>query len=107
MIKIKKPSESVGRTRGTVAYSIINSSLRRNFGITLEEYNNMFKHQNGKCAICGIHQFELKKRFSVDHCHRTGKIRGLLCGNCNKGLGMFADDTGIVESALYYLIYHK
>jgi len=69
-----------------------NNSLRWHHGITLEDYNKMFKKQGGKCLICGKHQSELKRPLGVDHDHETKKIRGLLCGQCNFGLGLFNDN---------------
>ena len=56
---------------------------------SLELYNNLFVIQNGCCALCGKHQKDLKKNLAVDHCHTTGKIRGLLCITCNTHLGIF------------------
>lgn len=58
--------------------------LKRNFGITVEQYEELFEKQNGRCAICGRHQFEFDKNFAVDHCHETREIRGLLCTFCNR-----------------------
>ena len=58
-------------------------SLKQDFGITIDEYRAIFNTQDGRCAICRIPQTEEKRRFSVDHDHETGAIRGLLCGNCN------------------------
>jgi hypothetical protein len=63
----------------------------------------MFADQNGCCAICGVHQSEVSKRFSVDHNHSTGKVRGLLCNHCNRGLGHFRDDPMLLEFAAQYL----
>ena len=59
------------------------------------------------CATCGIHQSELKKSLSVDHNHKTGKIRGLLCSKCNFGIGQFNDDLKLIDSVKKYLIKHK
>ena len=77
--------------------------LKRQYGISIDEYNLMFEVQQGKCAICGKHQTELKGVLVVDHCHETGKIRGLLCNDCNKGLGNFADDIENINCAIIYL----
>lgn len=82
-----------------------NYALKINFGITLEDYNKIFEDQNGKCKICGKHQSELTLSLNVDHCHITGKIRGLLCGNCNKALGLFKDNTKSLKNAINYLIH--
>lgn len=73
------------------------------YGITLEDYNNMFASQNGCCKICGTHQSELSKALSVDHCHNTLKVRGLLCGLCNTSLGGFKDNIDLLTKAIEYL----
>jgi len=80
-----------------------NTQLKRNFGITNDDYNKLFNEQNGKCKICGIHKNQLNKNLCVDHNHNSGKIRGLLCQKCNAGLGAFNDQTTIISSALNYL----
>lgn len=77
--------------------------LRRDFGITQEQYNEIFANQDGKCIICGKHQKELKMALAVDHDHSTNEVRGLLCGPCNRGLGMFKDDPDLLQKALDYL----
>ena len=74
------------------------------FGLTKEEYMKMLDEQDGVCGIC--HQRERSIRFkylAVDHCHITGKIRGLLCHRCNKGLGHFADSIELFQNAISYL----
>ena len=77
--------------------------LNRKFGITLEQYNELLTKQDFKCAICGSHISEFKKRLHVDHCHSTGEIRGLLCFCCNSLLGHAKDDIIILEQAINYL----
>lgn len=77
--------------------------LKSDFGITLDDYNKLFIKQNGNCAICGINQSQLKSKLAVDHCHKTGRIRGLLCFNCNTNLGKWNDDIVILKRALNYL----
>ena len=62
--------------------------------------------QNGRCAICGKHQNKFKKALSVDHCHKKGIIRGLLCNSCNLGLGKFYDNCELLNNAIYYLKKH-
>ena len=57
--------------------------------INLDQYNTLFNAQAGCCFICGRNQLEIKKKLAVDHCHTTGKIRGLLCTNCNTFLGYY------------------
>lgn len=82
-------------------------SLKSNYNLTKKEYDLMYKYQHGKCAICGTPQSELKKNLCVDHDHKTGKVRALLCTLCNQGLGSFKDNQSNLENALYYLILHK
>jgi len=77
--------------------------LKRKYGIDLEEYNRMFAEQEGKCAICGIHQSEYKKALSVDHCHETDHVRGLLCLKCNAAIGLLNDDIENLKCAMLYL----
>lgn len=79
------------------------SHLKRHYKITPDKYNEIFLKQEGKCEICKIHQNELNKKLSVDHCHKTGKIRGLLCNQCNTGLGMFRDNIQLLIGAIKYL----
>ena len=79
----------------------------REFGITLNEYNEMFEKQKGCCAICGRHQSEFKRSFDVDHDHKTGKVRGLLCFKCNVVLGFVNDNSNILENMIGYLNVNK
>jgi len=74
----------------------------KDWGLTPEDYDRILKEQNGGCAIC--HNLcKSGRRLSVDHCHRTGRLRGLLCGNCNRGLGYFNDSEELLFSAANYL----
>jgi hypothetical protein len=75
----------------------------KQFGITTEDYNQMMKEQDYKCACCGKTEQENKKRLAVDHCHKTGKVRKLLCHHCNIALGLVNDDEDILISLLSYL----
>ena len=63
-----------------------NRDLERRYGVTIEQYNKMFEKQNGKCYICQRHQSQFKISLAVDHNHRTGSVRGLLCYTCNKNI---------------------
>ena len=80
-----------------------NTDLLKRHGITLEDYQKMHKDQNGVCAICGQKEPYNGYSLAVDHDHNTNKIRGLLCSNCNRGLGLFRDSTEILEKAIDYL----
>lgn len=74
------------------------------YGITIEEFEQMVELQAGKCAICGGPLIMgVKQGASVDHCHTTGEIRGVLCGPCNTGLGLFKEDANILQAAVKYL----
>ena len=75
--------------------------LRREFGITLAEYNTILRHQGGKCAICK--ERPTKRRLAVDHNHISGEVRGLLCMRCNRALGKFQDSTQLVVNAATYV----
>jgi len=81
--------------------------LRKTYGITLEEYRQMFVDQDNKCAICRMDGFKIckdaKALLVVDHCHSTGKVRGLLCHNCNRGLGLFQDNKQHLGAAIEYI----
>ncbi len=80
-----------------------NKILQTKYEIGIEEYNEMFVKQGGRCKICKRHQTQLSKRLAVDHDHITGKVRGLLCTNCNTGLGMFKDNPENLSEAIKYL----
>ena len=76
----------------------------KKYGIDREEYNLMWDEQKGRCKICKTHQLELKRPLSVDHCHKTGKVRGLLCNNCNAGIGLLKDSPSILLEARSYIL---
>ena len=84
------------------------SSLVSDYGITIADYTDMLLAQNGVCAICGLPEttmFRGKLRhLGVDHNHTTGKVRGLLCSNCNIGLGVFKEKEQSLRNAISYLI---
>lgn len=84
-----------------------NWHLREKYGIDLKRYEEMLREQDYKCAICkGDEVLELQYglvKLAVDHCHKTNQVRGLLCNMCNRGLGMFKDDTKRLEEAIKYL----
>lgn len=77
--------------------------LKREYNVSLEEYNILLKTHNNSCAICQKNQNELNQRLRLDHCHSTGKVRGLLCDSCNVGLGRFRDNPVFLKSAILYL----
>lgn len=77
------------------------SDLRKKYGIELEEYEAMLAAQGGVCAICAATPND--RRLAVDHCHVTGKVRGLLCSSCNIGIGYFRDSAEALAAAIKYL----
>ena len=82
--------------------------LKRYYGITFEEYEGIYQDQNGDCAICGksvtlLGTRNVKDGAHVDHDHATGSIRGLLCHNCNAGIGYLRDSTDLMSRAIDYL----
>ncbi len=86
----------------------IASNLKRHYGLTLDDYQKMLDKQNNRCAICekeesSISRFGTPKRLTVDHCHATGRIRGLLCDNCNRGLGFLRDSIHLLRKSIDYL----
>lgn len=82
------------------------SALRTRNGLEQDEYQSLLIQQGKGCAICGIRDpghARRSRRFDVDHCHRTGRIRGLLCQACNMGMGQFGDDPARLRRAAEYL----
>lgn len=92
--------------------SYVSSHLKRTYGITIEQYNELLAVQNNCCAICGtegrkriyVNKREQLLPLFVDHCHKTNKVRGLLCNKCNVGLAMYNEN---IESFLNAIIYLK
>jgi recombination endonuclease VII len=83
--------------------------LKEYYDLTLENYQRMLEGQQGLCACCSKSETSFDKkhqtlrRLNVDHCHKTGKIRGLLCGRCNRALGLLEDDPELVKALLRYI----
>jgi hypothetical protein len=82
-----------------------NSRYLYRYGITTEEYDQMLQSQGSKCKICGGTDTGRKtsRFFSIDHCHVTNNVRGLLCHPCNVGIGKFNDDPVLIRRAIQYL----
>lgn len=72
--------------------------LRTKYNLSYEDYEELLIKQDGRCAICNR-----IRKLHVDHCHETGRVRGLLCNNCNCGIGNLQDDIEIIKRALEYL----
>jgi rubredoxin len=77
--------------------------LFKKYGITAQQYDELLLSQNGCCAICGTKKNGRKKNFVIDHCHNSQRVRGLLCTQCNAGLGNYKDSPDLLEKAKQYL----
>lgn len=95
----KTPKGQRSRCRQTIR--------RAGYNITIDDYDNMYIKTEGKCAICGEHRPQYGQlRHSIDHCHVTGKVRNLLCPNCNTALGKFKENIDIMKKAIEYVKLH-
>lgn len=88
-----------------------NMFLKRNYGISIDRYNEMLANQGGCCAICAKAEAnEIRGKvvsLAVDHDHATGAVRALLCSSCNTALGLFNDNAELLAKARDYVLYHK
>jgi len=111
--KDRKPNDPIAAAKAQKKYKDTNKivvlartrnwQLKNNFGIDSKQYEEIMDRQNGCCAICKRSQEELNRRMAVDHNHTTGQIRGLLCSNCNTGIGNLRDNVALLEEAIKYL----
>ena len=103
---LKQRAEYMQEYRKRRPRNVKNTVLKRAFGITIEDWDTMYASQDGLCAICKQPEPEKSQRYvnlSVDHCHISGTVRGLLCSSCNRALGLFNDDIERLRSATRYL----
>lgn len=91
------------KTRERDPRGVQRKNLMNNYGLTVDQWDRMLVRQGGRCAICLEPTYDL----CVDHCHDSGKVRALLCAQCNRGLGMFADEPARLRAAAKYLIKHQ
>ena len=103
-MRIKRP-EYEARADKTKARARSRRKVLSQYGITPDRYEALLSEQDGRCAICGTDRPSLNREtmFFVDHDHQTGAVRGLLCTNCNTGLGKFGDDPDRIRAAIAYL----
>ena len=119
-VKTKKPNSefSLGQRTATGLFSYCHSCRRednftRKYGITLLDYANLLQAQEGRCAICHrqpeeiLRKAEKYRRLVVDHNHQTGKVRHLLCGECNLALDFFKENSILLTEAIQYLKKHS
>lgn len=85
---------------------ILSIDLKSKYGITLEQYNEMLNSQGGVCAVCHNPPSE-SKRLAVDHNHKTGEVRALLCSKCNCALGQLNEDPELIQALLVYIKAHQ
>ena len=105
----KKYNQSMNEWRAHNPDKVTKYKWKERYGITPEQYTELFVGQKGCCAICGNPEIakhnktQKIQKLAVDHCHKSGKVRGLLCQDCNRGLGKFYDDTSRLAKAINYL----
>ena len=100
--------EAQARYRANPNNTIWLRYMKARYGITIEQYSAMFDEQKSMCAICNTLSGDGKgQRLHVDHDHATGKVRQLLCFQCNRGLGAFKDDLTLFQRSMDYLKKHR
>jgi len=102
---LRMPEWFYGKARTTVRRVRTQkcNALRNTYGIDLYEYEEMLAFQQHVCAICNKTEPTEGRQLAVDHCHDTGEVRGLLCGKCNKAIGLLNDDINLIRDAAKYL----
>lgn len=104
----KVAQHRVGKGPRVVSEQERNKALLKLYGITFQEWDQLLEAQQGKCAICGTTEPGSGHNYmATDHDHETGKVRGLLCHKCNRGLGLFGDDPDNLLNAYTYLASQK
>ena len=99
----KKLSRKINHAERQWAYQAIKKFDSSSF--TIVDFDRLYQVQQGKCAICNKHQIDLETKLSVDHDHKTGIVRGLVCNNCNKNLGVLENKEFVVSAMTYLNIY--
>lgn len=106
--RIRQRSMTHGKS-GTAEYKRYKDFVKRyrKYGLTEEDYERLKKQQDFRCAICGVVPDSVSSRlhdgFHIDHCHVSGRVRGLLCSNCNTGIGMLKESEIVLKAAIEYL----
>lgn len=94
---------------------VLDRNIKKSYGFKggIDEYEKLAQEQNHKCEICDEEHIStsddrtIKRKLSIDHCHKTGKFRGIICSSCNVALGYFKDNITTLQSAIIYLEKHK
>jgi len=102
------------RRDSTARFLVVNpdyprkNALKRNYGLTIHQFDALLRAQGGGCAVCGATESGGRiKNLSVDHCHASKKVRGLLCNNCNRGIGLLGDSPVLLSKASAYVVAHN
>ena len=102
-----KPSQKFCGNPECIRRGWLKAYLNRVYKLDIDTYEEMLKTQDGLCKICNTEGFLMKEshvlKLVVDHCHQTGRVRGLLCHNCNRALGLLKDDKDVISRAIDYL----
>ncbi len=101
--KCKECRRKAERLRNSKPHSRIRHRTVSKYGITTQEYDRMLEVQGHRCVLCKRHESEFPKKLAVDHDHKTGRVRGLLCTNCNVYLGHIKDNPNVGRNIIYYL----
>lgn len=91
-------------------WALVTRYLKRTYNMNYDDYMGMHRQQDGKCAICSGEGFSMLPngvKLVVDHCHDTGTVRGLLCHNCNRALGLLQDSLSSIQKAFDYIKKYK
>ena len=91
------------RTKHIIRAKSRDNNRKKKYGLSPEQYNNMFEAQNKACAICKSHEPYSKFGWHVDHCHISGAVRGILCNRCNTSMGMAGDSIDRLRAMIDYL----
>jgi hypothetical protein len=98
-----KLKESRRKNRTRFSKYVRNWRLKKEYGITQGQYISMYQEQEGRCSICSVYH----EKLDIDHDHKTGKVRSLLCHSCNVALGFFGENLETIRSAIRYLEFHE
>lgn len=82
-------------------------NLKREYGMSIEDFDQMLARQDGRCSICLSPSPKWKHGWNIDHCHKTGKIRAILCSNCNKTLGLLGESIPTLHRMIQYIEQHQ
>lgn len=108
VLKQKREYDKIYRSRPGYPLADRFRNIKQKYGLTAFDYNRLLASQEAKCAICNTSLNDLgKKRMVIDHCHKTKKVRGLLCTTCNLGIGYSKESVDILQNMIAYLQKHN